>query len=370
MTEVVEVADRKLRFSCATLRAAGVDKKSAAVARVKGRSMERLILDGAAIGFDMSDTSIIDGEIYAFNHGGMLRTKYLYRLPQGAVRISSENNDEYPDEVMSVEQWQEEVRMLGRVFWWSTVRVPFYNARGVLQGLLGLGWTSPSAKPELKLREAKQVAQKPVPPKRVPSLHEPRAAHPAQCPGGSIELETSASQAPSHNLRVAQQSATSMIDLIGNILDLDKIESGLMQLAPHPTALKPLLSNSLNLFAAQAREKNLQLRFEYQADPQRLYWIDSLRLQQIFHNLISNALKFTDQGHITVSVTEQPLHEGASSVTQACATAESAFPGPATVDLRTLSSGQRTHRAPLRRLGPGLEYLPPTDAAHGRPYLA
>ena len=122
MTEVVEVAGRKLRFSCATLRAAGVDKKCAAVARVKGRSMERLILDGAAIGFDMSDTSIIDGEIYAFNHGGMLRTKYLYRLPQGAVRISSENDDEYPDEVMTAEQWQEEVRMLGRVFWWSTVR--------------------------------------------------------------------------------------------------------------------------------------------------------------------------------------------------------------------------------------------------------
>lgn len=122
MTEVIEVANRRLRFSCATLRAAGVDKKSAAVARVKGRSMERLILDGAAIGFDMSDTSIIDGEIYAFNHGGLLRTKYLYRLPQGAVRISSENDGEYPDEVMTAEQWHEEVRMLGRVFWWSTVR--------------------------------------------------------------------------------------------------------------------------------------------------------------------------------------------------------------------------------------------------------
>ena len=122
MTEVVEVAGRKLRFSCATLRAAGVDKRSAAVARVKGRSMERLILDGAAIGFDMSDTSVIDGEIYAFNHGGMLRTKYLYRLPQGSIRISSENDDEYPDEVMTAEQWHDEVRMLGRVFWWSTVR--------------------------------------------------------------------------------------------------------------------------------------------------------------------------------------------------------------------------------------------------------
>jgi phage repressor protein C with HTH and peptisase S24 domain len=122
VTEVVEVADRKLRFSKATLRAAGVDCQSAAVARVKGRSMERLIMDGAAIGFDMGDTSIIDGEIYAFNHGGLLRVKYLYRMPQGAVRVSSENGDEYPDELMNAESWREEARMLGRVFWWSTVR--------------------------------------------------------------------------------------------------------------------------------------------------------------------------------------------------------------------------------------------------------
>ncbi|AXF52849.1 MAG: putative transcriptional regulator [Podoviridae sp. ctdb7] len=122
MTEVVEVADRKLRFSTATLRAAGVDSRGAACARLRGRSMERLILDGAAIGFDTHDTNIIDGEIYAFNHGGMLRVKYLYRLPAGAVRIRSENYDEYPDEIMSAEQFHDEVKMLGRVFWWSTVR--------------------------------------------------------------------------------------------------------------------------------------------------------------------------------------------------------------------------------------------------------
>lgn len=84
--------------------------------------MERLILDGATIGFDTSDTSIFDGEIYAFNHGGLLRVKYLFRLPAGAVRIHSENSEDYPDEIMTSEQFREEVIMLGRVFWWSTVR--------------------------------------------------------------------------------------------------------------------------------------------------------------------------------------------------------------------------------------------------------
>lgn len=122
MTVVMEVADRTLRFSNATLRAAGVECENAAVARVRGTSMEKLILDGAAIGFDRADISIIDGEIYAFNHEGMLRVKYLYRLPGGAIRIRSENADEFPDEIMSAEQYRHEVKMLGRVFWWSTVR--------------------------------------------------------------------------------------------------------------------------------------------------------------------------------------------------------------------------------------------------------
>ncbi|PHN66469.1 transcriptional regulator [Pseudomonas sp. ICMP 8385] len=122
MTEVIELTDRKLRFSQATLRAAGVDCRSAACARVKGKSMERLILDGAAIGFDRSCTAIFDGEIYAFNQEGMLRVKYLYRMPGGGVRIRSENSDEYPDEIMNAETFNEQVQMLGRVFWWSTVR--------------------------------------------------------------------------------------------------------------------------------------------------------------------------------------------------------------------------------------------------------
>lgn len=122
MTEVMEIADRRLRFSHATLKSAGVSPDAAACARIRGRSMERLILDGATIGFDLLDTSIIDGEIYAFNHEGMLRVKYLQRLPGGGVRIRSENSDEFPDEVMSAESFRNEIKMLGRVFWWSTVR--------------------------------------------------------------------------------------------------------------------------------------------------------------------------------------------------------------------------------------------------------
>jgi phage repressor protein C with HTH and peptisase S24 domain len=120
-TQVIEVPGRLLRFAKSTLREAGVMPANAVCATVKGRSMERLIMDGATIGIDTGSKHIEDGEIYAFDQDGMLRVKYLYRLPGGAVRVRSENDDEFPDETLSPEQFAN-IRMLGWVFWWSTVR--------------------------------------------------------------------------------------------------------------------------------------------------------------------------------------------------------------------------------------------------------
>lgn len=117
----IEINGRKLRFSKATLRTAGVDMANAACATVTGNSMERLISDGATIGIDRGRTQIKDGEIYAIDHDGMLRVKYLYRLPGNGLRLRSENKDEHPDENYTAEDAQH-IRVLGWVFWWSTLR--------------------------------------------------------------------------------------------------------------------------------------------------------------------------------------------------------------------------------------------------------
>ncbi|TRX74397.1 XRE family transcriptional regulator [Pseudomonas mangiferae] len=120
-TQVLELPGRKIRLARSTLREAGVEPENAVIAIVSGNSMERLILDGAGIGIDRGTTHIMDGEIYAFDHDGMLRVKYLYRLPGGGLRLRSENSEEHPDEIYSAEQ-AANIRILGWVFWWSTVR--------------------------------------------------------------------------------------------------------------------------------------------------------------------------------------------------------------------------------------------------------
>lgn len=115
----IESSDRKLRFARSSLRAAGVELENAACALVTGNSMEPRISDGATIGIDRGRTQIRDGRIYAIDHDGMLRVKYLYRQPGGALRLHSENQGEYPDEVYSAEEAAERIRVLGWVFWIS-----------------------------------------------------------------------------------------------------------------------------------------------------------------------------------------------------------------------------------------------------------
>ena len=120
-TQIQEITDRKIRFALSTLRECGVQPENAVAAQVTGNSMERLILQGSTVGIDTGSTAIIDGDIYAIDHDGMLRVKYVYRLPGGGLRLRSENQEEYPDEIISPEML-DSVRIIGWVFWWSTVR--------------------------------------------------------------------------------------------------------------------------------------------------------------------------------------------------------------------------------------------------------
>lgn len=117
-TQALEINGRKIRYGKSSLKAAGVDASNAACAKNRGNSMEPMIQDGAMIGIDRSKTQIIDGEIYALDHDGMLRVKYLYNLPGGGIRLRSYNKEEHPDENYTGDDVQR-IRILGWVWTWS-----------------------------------------------------------------------------------------------------------------------------------------------------------------------------------------------------------------------------------------------------------
>ena len=98
-------------------------------------------------------------------------------------------------------------------------------------------------------------------------------------------------------------SGRTLMSLLNDILDLSKIEAGKIQL--NPTAFEPegLLREMHALFLGVAQAKNLQLHYHWRGLPRQLYMADDLRLRQMLSNLMSNAIKFTPQGHVRVEGT-------------------------------------------------------------------
>lgn len=121
-TFVQENGGCKLRFAKSTLKKSNVDPQHAACVTVSGNSMLPVLRNGTTVGVDTSKKNIVDGEMYAIDHDGMLRVKMLYRLPGGGIRIKSYNNDEYPDEFIQPEHIND-IKIIGWVFWWSVLNV-------------------------------------------------------------------------------------------------------------------------------------------------------------------------------------------------------------------------------------------------------
>lgn len=122
-TQVVENHGAKLRFAKSTLSRARVEQANAACAFVRGNSMDPVMPDGTCVGLNTGDTTIRDGEIYAIDHDGMLRVKYLHRRPGGGIKIVSQNSSEHATEEYSAQAViDNNIRVIGRVFWWSVLR--------------------------------------------------------------------------------------------------------------------------------------------------------------------------------------------------------------------------------------------------------
>ncbi|MFV5695366.1 response regulator [Flavobacterium sp. LB3P122] len=113
-------------------------------------------------------------------------------------------------------------------------------------------------------------------------------------------------------LNAIKISGDALIVLIDDILDLAKVDSGKMTFEKTPFKMKFSISAMLHLFETKIQEKNLKLVKEYDSKIPNVLVGDPVRLHQIILNLVSNAVKFTLKGKITVSV--DLLHENDDTV--------------------------------------------------------
>ncbi|KAF4561136.1 transporter substrate-binding domain-containing protein [Pseudomonas sp. CES] len=121
---------------------------------------------------------------------------------------------------------------------------------------------------------------------------------------GLLELaleDSRGGRCDTQTLQTAHDSAIGLLELIGDILDISRIESGHITLQPVPTNLVELVRATVRVFEGNARAKGLHLHSELPAAP---VWVlaDPLRLKQVLSNLISNAIKFTDSGEVQASL--------------------------------------------------------------------
>jgi len=109
--------------------------------------------------------------------------------------------------------------------------------------------------------------------------------------------------------KVIQSSGSSLLTLIDEILDLAKIESGKMSLEYQDVVIDDVLKDLKSLFNPVIQEKKIRFDIHIDTDVEKTIETDRLRVDQVLRNLLSNALKFTTEGSIDLSITKDPKNK-------------------------------------------------------------
>jgi signal transduction histidine kinase/ActR/RegA family two-component response regulator len=117
-------------------------------------------------------------------------------------------------------------------------------------------------------------------------------------------LQTRMSDEQKSYLEMVHTSAHSLLSVINDILDFSKIEARKLVLDPHPFSLHSLIRQTTRTLSLRASEKELELLWKLDRQVPDQVIGDPLRLQQVLDNLLDNAVKFTDHGHITLRVAD------------------------------------------------------------------
>jgi two-component system sensor histidine kinase BarA len=108
---------------------------------------------------------------------------------------------------------------------------------------------------------------------------------------------------------IINAAADNLLNIVNDVLDVSKIEAAKLQINNHSFSPNELLEEIIGVMAKSAHLKNLEFIFDIEPLPQRLMG-DSYRIKQILNNLLGNALKFTDYGHISLSASGKLLEHG------------------------------------------------------------
>lgn len=187
-----------------------------------------------------------------------------------------------------------------RPIWLHVSGKPFFDSEGQFAGYRGTGSeVSQLVLARLQAEEANRSKSEFL----ASMSHEVRT--PLNGMLGMAELLEPALTDPGQRemLATIRESGTAMVSLLDGILDMSRVDAGKLELESRPFRLKDVCGKVAGLHGPLAREKGLEFVTRIEGCPEDCLCGDALRVQQILHNLVSNAIKFTEQGRITIAMT-------------------------------------------------------------------
>jgi PAS domain S-box-containing protein len=239
----------------------------------------------------------------------------LYPAPLGQQLYDNEQRQMATGEVMRIRE--RHPRPDGTVEFMEALKCPMKNERGEIIGLAGISRNiTKQVENEKNLIVAQIEAEEANKAKSsflAMMSHEIRTPMNGVIGASSLLMGTPLSELQEEFVHMIQVSGENLLVIINDILDYSKIEAGKIDLESVPFSLRECVEDAFDLFLQAAAKKNLELICNVEPDVPEALRGDPTRLRQIVVNLLGNAIKFTEEGEVSVQVSVPLRNENSTS---------------------------------------------------------
>jgi PAS domain S-box-containing protein len=235
----------------------------------------------------------------------------LHPAPMGQQLYDNEQRQMAAGEVTRIRE--RHIRKDGRIEYVESVKCPMRNERGEVIGLAGISRNiTEQVENEKRLIDSQQEAEAANKAKSAflaMMSHEIRTPMNGVIGAASLLLGTELSSLQEEFVHTIEISGENLLTIINDILDYSKIESGKIELEKTAFNLRECIEDAFDLFMQPAAKKNVELLYYVEPDVPKTFLGDTTRLRQVVVNLLGNAIKFTENGEVTLKVNCQTIDE-------------------------------------------------------------